>query len=301
MSNKNSIIQLSNLTKSFGKNRGVTNINLSVPKGSVFGFLGPNGAGKSTTINMILGFTSPNKGSISVFNKSVSKESINIRKNIGFLASDMSLDGSLTGLQQLEYHGRLRGNFDKKYVSELAIRLQCDLSKKIKTLSRGNHQKVALISAFMHKPELLILDEPTSGLDPIMQAEFNTLISEHKARGGTTFISSHVLSEVQELCDHIAFIRSGELIANTTMKELVEDAPRIVSVNSPDSSLEKAVNKLNGASEINVNGNAFEFIFRGNTNNLLNALTEHNILDIIIKEPELEDLFMKYYQKEGEE
>lgn len=299
MSNK-VVIELSDLTKNFGKNRGVSDINLSVTEGSVYGFLGPNGAGKSTTINMILGFIRPTSGDISVLGKNVSGSGVESRSNIGFLASDMSLDNNLTGWQQLEYHGKLRGGFDKIYVTELSKRLKCDLNKKIKTLSRGNHQKVALISAFMHKPKILILDEPTSGLDPLMQAEFNKLIFEHKARGGTTFISSHVLNEVQELCDHVAFIRNGKLIANTTMDALVKNAPRVVTINSSDESLVDSLNTLSGATEINVNNDTLSFVYRGKATPLLKTLSPHDILDITIEEPELEDLFMKYYQNESE-
>ncbi|MCK9641625.1 MAG: ABC transporter ATP-binding protein [Prolixibacteraceae bacterium] len=175
-----SIIEIKNVTKMYGSTRGIVDITLDVPKGSIFGFLGPNGAGKTTTISMLVDLIKPTKGKISIFGLDSEADSYKIRQKMGFLGSDMALDGTLTGWQQVEYFGHLRGSFDKPYISELAKKLDCDLTRKIKTLSRGNRQKVGLITALMHKPELLVFDEPTSGLDPLVQDEFNQIIFEHK-------------------------------------------------------------------------------------------------------------------------
>src|SRR3989344_4975975 len=195
------VIKLNKVTKMYGSSRGVENVSLSVKKGEIFGFLGPNGAGKTTTISLIVDLIRPTSGSIKIFGLDSVENSQEIRQRIGFLAGDFTLDDGLSGWQQLEYFGNLRGNFDKQYVRELAERLACNLNKKFKTLSKGNKQKVGLISALMHKPELLIFDEPTSGLDPLVQEEFHAIIREHQAKGGTAFISSHLLSEIQEICD----------------------------------------------------------------------------------------------------
>lgn len=295
-----SVISLQNVTKTYGKSRGVTELNLEVPSGTVFGFLGPNGAGKSTTINMLVNFTRPTSGNIHIFGKDSSTQGLVIRKDIGFLASDMALDGNLTGWQQVEYHGHLRGNYNKAYVAELAKRLNCDLSKKIKNLSRGNHQKIALISALMHKPKLLILDEPTSGLDPLIQAEFNKIILEHKAEGKSTFISSHVLSEVQELCDRIAFIKEGKIIADTTFDELADASPKKVSVICQDKTLITRIKRLSGATHIVTKDHHITFMFTGSPNDLTHTLGMYNVEDLLIEEADLETMFMKYYGNKGE-
>ena len=292
----NTVIKLQNLTKTYGSSRGVEDITLDVPKGTIFGFLGPNGAGKSTTINMLINLTRPTKGNIEIFGKDAQEFGQDIRGDIGFLSSDMALDGHLTGWQQLEYFGQLRGNFDKNYVRELAERLDCNLNRRQRNLSRGNRQKVGLISALMHKPKLLILDEPTSGLDPIIQSEFNKIILEHKTKGDTTFISSHILSEVQELCDHVAFVREGKLVANTTISELTRNAPKHVRVTLSDAKLHAAVKKLKGVSKLHVQSHTLKFAFNGDSNALLGLLAKYKVTDVSIENSDLESTFMTFYE-----
>ncbi len=293
-----SVISLKNLTKTYGKSRGVQDISLEVPEGAIFGFLGPNGAGKSTTINMLINLTSPTSGQITIFGKDSQQHGLDIRRDIGFLSSDMALDGHLTGWQQLEYFGNLRGSFDKKHVTELAKRLDCDLNRKFKALSRGNRQKVGLIQALMHKPKLLILDEPTSGLDPLIQAEFNKIILEHKAAGNTTFISSHVLSEIQELCDHVAFIREGQIVANTTVAELAKAAPKHIRLGSADPKLVKDIEKLRGVIKPKAHRHALEFGYSGDINSLMKILARHELTDASIESTDLESTFMTFYEEE---
>jgi ABC-2 type transport system ATP-binding protein len=293
------VIELSHLTKTYGKSRGVTNISLEVPEGTVFGFLGPNGAGKSTTINMLVNFTRPTSGSIKIFGKDSIKYGLSIRKDIGFLASDMALDGNLTGWQQVEYFGNLRGKCDKVYIKELSRRFDCNLGRKIKTLSRGNRQKVALISALMHKPKLLLLDEPTSGLDPLVQAEFNKIILEHKAAGNSTFISSHVLSEIQELCDRVAFIRQGEIIANKTLDELAEGSPKEIRVICSDKSLATRIKRLTGIKHLKASGKHITFSYVGSVNDLTHLFGMYNLEDLTIQEAELESTFMQFYEDDN--
>lgn len=290
-----SVIKLTNLTKAYGKSRGVTDITLEVPTGSVFGFLGPNGAGKTTTISMLVDLIRPTSGQIQLFGLDIGAHSKEIRRRVGFLSADMALDRGLSGWQQLEYLGNLRGNFDREYAAQLAERLECDLTRTFKHLSRGNRQKVALIATLMYRPELLILDEPTSGLDPITQAEFNNIILEHKATGGTVFISSHVLSEVQEVCDTVAFIRDGELVATKNIDELMNESPKLLNVTADKPLLER-LEKVAGVRAIKLSDGTLQATFQGDVNQLLAALNGHKVQDFTLSDTDLETAFMKYYE-----
>lgn len=293
------VVQLKQLTKFYGKYRGVEGVQLTVRQGTIFGFLGPNGAGKTTTISMMMSLISPTSGSVRLFGQDNEKYDTQNRAKIGYLAGDMALDAGLTGWQELEYLGNLRGSFDKAYVAELANRLQCDLTRKIKTLSRGNKQKIGLISALMHKPDLLVLDEPTSGLDPLIQAQFNEIIHEHKKAGRSAFISSHVLSEVQEICDEVGFIKEGKLIASMPLKDLFKTAPKRVSITLRGKELVD-FNKLKGVNRTEKIGNVVSFTYSGNTNQLLKLLTGQPMDDIVITDADLENVFMNYYEGEDQ-
>jgi ABC-2 type transport system ATP-binding protein len=291
------IIELKKVTKMYGKERGVLDISLDIPKGSVYGFLGPNGAGKTTTISMLIDLIHPTKGDIKIFGLDAQKNSLKIRQKLGFLGGDMALDESLTGLQQLEYFGHIHKNFDKKYIRELAGKLNCDLSRKIKSLSRGNRQKVGLISALMHKPELLILDEPTSGLDPLIQDEFNSIINEHKKQGKTVFISSHILSEVEILCDHVAFVREGELIADKPIEQITSGLPKHVKIVTKSTKLVTQLEKLPAVSHIKVKNSSIVCHFLGDINTLIKLLSADKVDDISITPPDLDTIFTKFYEE----
>jgi ABC-2 type transport system ATP-binding protein len=248
---------------------------------------------------MIMNLTHPTSGTIKLFGNDIAVHGLESRARIGFLAGDIALDKGLTGRQQLEYFGSLRGGYDKAYMQELAARLQSDLSKKIKSLSRGNRQKVGLIAALMHKPDLLILDEPTSGLDPLIQSEFNKIILEHKAAGRTTFISSHVLSEVQELCDQIAIIREGKLATNKSLQEIVNAAPRMVRITSGDTDdPAKIVEGLKGVDRLAREDHSVHFHFTGDINELIKHLGKKRLKSVTIHEADLEEIFMSYYAGE---
>lgn len=290
-------IKLEGLTKRYPNSTvdALHDVSLSVMPGQIFGFLGPNGAGKSTTITMLVGLMKPTRGIARIFGKDTEHYSLDIRKDVGYLTGDMALDKALTGWQQLEYIGSLRGNFDKTYVRELAKRLDSDLTKKIKSLSRGNRQKVGLIAALMHKPKLLILDEPTSGLDPLIQIEFNNILLEHKKAGGTAFISSHVLSEVQELCDQVAIIRKGKLVANKPLIEIVSEAPKHVRFTSTAPDPTKHIKNLKGVSQLKTNGGV-SFMYKGSADALIKALSQIPITDLHITDTDLEEIFRKYYE-----
>lgn len=280
----------------YGSVRGVKDVSLSVEAGSVMGFLGPNGAGKTTTISMLMGLIKPTSGHLSLFGQDVQTHGLEARRRIGFLAGDMSLDRGLTGWQQLEYLGNLRGGFDKSYVRDLAKRLDCKLNRKFKTLSRGNKQKVGLIAALMHKPELLILDEPTSGLDPLIQAEFNKIILDHKAAGGTVFISSHMLGEVQELCDQVAFIRQGKIVANKTLSDITSAAPKEVRLTLSQGNAKECLKGLKGVKIELFKAETVHFSYQGDQRTLLRHLAGCPVLNISIRDAELEEIFMKLYE-----
>lgn len=290
-----SVIELQNVTKMYGQIVGVKDVTLTVESGKIFGFLGPNGAGKTTTISMLVDLIRPTHGNIKIFGQDSVKDSLEIRRKIGFLAGDFALDNGLNGWQQLEYFGNLRGGFDKRYVGELAERLSCNLNRKFKTLSRGNQQKVGLISALMHKPELLIFDEPTSGLDPLVQSEFNKIVAEHKKAGKTAFISSHVLSEVQEICDEVAFISHGNLVATQSISALTAESPKLLKVAADKSTLD-AIQKLAGVTVTSHHASHIEAAYQGDINVLIAIIAKHKVKDLSLSDTDLETAFMKYYE-----
>lgn len=225
-----SVIKTSKLTKKFGEVLAVSDVDIDIKPGQITGFLGPNGAGKSTTMNILMGFISATSGEAYIFDEKVSVANIKTRKSLGFLSNNIALDRSLTARQEIEYFGNLAGGYDAKYVEHLVNKLGLDMSKKIGSLSTGNYQKVGLVIALMHKPKVLILDEPTNGLDPLVQAEFNKIILELKSQGSTIFISSHILSEVQELCDEFVFIRQGRVVAQLSRSQLAAETEQVITV-----------------------------------------------------------------------
>lgn len=292
------VIELEGLTKRYpgASVDALHEVSLSVMPGQIFGFLGPNGAGKSTTISMLVNLMQPSSGRIAIFGKNDDgQEGIDIRREVGYLTGDMALDKALTGWQQLEYIGQLRGVRHKSYVQELAKRFDSDLSVKIKSLSRGNRQKIGLIAALMHKPRLLILDEPTSGLDPLIQIEFNNILLEHKKAGGTTFISSHVLSEVQELCDQVAIIRKGKLVANKPLIEIVGEAPKHVRFTTNAANPTQYIKSLKGVSQLKTNGGV-SFMYKGSVDQLVKVLAKTPLTDLKITDTDLEEIFRRYYE-----
>lgn len=289
------VIELRGLTKQYGSARGVEGVDLDVKQGTVFGFLGPNGAGKTTTISMLVDLIRPTSGEARIFGLNCHKDGVAIRRRAGFLAGDFALDERLTGLQQLTYFDSLHGGGHQQQIRSLAQRFSSDLSRPIKTLSRGNRQKVGLISALMHDPELLIFDEPTSGLDPLIQAEFNKIVLEHKAAGKTVFISSHMLSEVQEICDEVTFIREGKIIATESMVSLAEHSPKHIRVVSSDKKLHLALQKLSGLSVIASSATKLECSYKGDVNPILNTISKFKVTDVTITDADLETIFMSYY------
>ena len=288
------IVQACNLTKRYGKNRGITNVSLGISPGEIFGFLGPNGAGKTTTLRILLDMIRPSSGSASLFGLDAHRESLRIRRRVGYLPGEFTLYGHLTGRQMLEYFASLRGGVDWSYVLQLSERLGSDLSRPMGQLSHGNKQKVGLIQAAMNRPELLILDEPTTGLDPLVQQEFFHLLDEVRSGGGTVFLSSHVLPEVERACDRVAIIRDGVLVSVEDVSAIKNIAVRRIEVtfNSP---VPDCIFERLDLHNLALTGNTMRCTVQGSIDPLIKALSRHDVTDFISREPNLEETFLAMY------
>jgi ABC-2 type transport system ATP-binding protein len=297
--NKNEIIvSVQNLSKSFSGVQVLENVDLDIYEGEVFGFLGPNGAGKTTTIRAILNVLHPDHGKIFVFGIP-SKKTKQIHKRIGYLSGDMALEDDITGGRYLRFVNHIYGGEYGSRISELARLFEVDLSEKIGNYSRGNKQRIGLMAAILHKPELLILDEPTSGFDPIMQSIFSKIILDFKKRGGTVLMSSHILSEVQELCDRVAFIKEGSIVGVKDLNGLYDKLTKRITVSSDSSSvkqLESQADRLTGLSLLKKNRTKLTFSYNGDIKKLLKFFAAQNIKDIMIEEPDLEEIFLDFYK-----
>ena len=292
------------LTKSYGKSRGIVTLDLEVQPGEVFGFLGPNGAGKSTTIRVLLDLIRPTTGRALVLGLDSHRDTLAIQARSGYLPGELSLYPALTGGETLRYLANLRGGVDWSRVDELCERLDCDLDKKVADLSSGNKRKLGLIQAFMHRPELLILDEPTSGLDPLVQHEFYALVDEVRDAGQTVFLSSHVLPEVQRVCDRVAFIREGALIALEDVSSLTGRAVREIEVVFAEPVPPSAFEGVPGVTQVSVNGkgsNTLRFTVTGSLDAAIKKLSEFPVLDLTSRLPDLEDVFMTFFAEGGDD
>ncbi len=294
-------IHTEGLTKYYGKNRGIENVNLDVRVGEVFGFLGPNGAGKSTTIRTLLDEIRPTAGAATILGMDTHKDAVDIRRKIGYIPADLALYPNLTGKDTLTYFANLRGGVDWSYVDELADRLGSDLSRKVGDLSTGNRQKVGVIQAFMNRPSLLIMDEPTSGLDPLVQSEFQAMVREVTAEGRTVFLSSHTLSEVQRVADRVGIIRDGFLITVESVTDLRSKAMRQVEfvLDSPADASD--FESLAGVRNVLARDNHVEMAFDGDMGALLKVATDrYGVADIRTSEADLEEIFLTYYHSDEE-
>ena len=288
-------IEIRNLTKYYGKARGITELNLSVEEGEYFGFIGPNGAGKSTTIRMMLGLISPTSGNAQIFGRDVVKEKEAILAETGYLPSEAVFYPGMKVRDVLKFSADLHRKDCSKNASKLCDRLQLDVSRKVDELSFGNRKKVAIVCALQFDPRLLILDEPTSGLDPLMQHEFFDILREHHENGTTIFISSHILSEIQHNCTRAGVIREGRLIACDRVEALSRTNARRISVHG-----QIDLDGLDGVRDVSCADQAVSFLYSGDIRHLLRRLSESSITDLSISEPDLEEIFLHYYQKEGE-
>jgi ABC-2 type transport system ATP-binding protein len=295
--NNEVVINTTRLTKYYGAQLGISEVDLAVNRGEVFGYLGPNGAGKTTTIRTLLDFIRPTGGSAAIFGLDARQSSVAIHRRIGYLNGELSLYDDMTGADLLRYLGNLRGGLDWKYVQELAARFQCDLPRRIQGLSLGNKQKLGLLQAFMHKPELLILDEPTNGLDPLMQHEFYDLLNETKKEGRTIFLSSHILPEVEKVCDRVGIIRQGKLITVETIESLKSHSIRQLEIHFAAPVPKENFVNIPGVRDIIIRDNLLTCTVVGSLDALVKAAARFEVVNIISHEASLEDIFMTYYSE----
>ncbi len=291
------MINISNLTKYYNKNaRGIIDVSLEVEEGEVFGFIGPNGAGKSTTVRTLLNFIFPTSGSAEVMGLDIIKDTVEIRKNVGYIPSEVNYYNDMIVKDFLVYSTKYHTDEYEERINYLADKIELDLTRKIGDLSFGNKKKVAIVAAFAYEPKILILDEPTSGLDPLMQSKFFELLEEERKRGATIFFSSHVLSDVQRICDRVGIIKEGRLIKIESIDDILKTQAKNVKVVSDNLKLKKSKKIIN----LKQNGNRYNFVYKGKVDDLIKLLSGAHIIDMSITEPTLEEIFMHYYFKEDE-
>ncbi len=294
------IIQTNQLTKSYGRSRGIIDVTFSIQEGEVFGFLGPNGAGKTTTMRVLMGLLRANSGSATIGGLDCWKESTEVKKLVGYLPGEFTFDPGLRGAQIIEYLGHLRGGVDQANVRALIERLDFDPSKRFREYSRGNKQKLGLVQALMHKPRLLILDEPTSGLDPLNQQEFYKILAEVHAEGHTVFLSSHILPEVEHTCDRVAIIREGRLVKIDHVSALKDIRQHDVEISfgGPASvewfkNVAGVVKVAQGADE-----RTLQLSVQSDLTEIIQIAGQHSATNIDTHEPSLEEVFLRFYQPE---
>ncbi|MDF2868437.1 MAG: transporter related [Anaerocolumna sp.] len=290
------VIEINNLTKSYGNSRGITDVSFQVTEGEIFGFIGPNGAGKSTTIRTLLGLIYPDSGTATIFGKNCTTHP-EVRKELGYLPSEVFYYDNMRVIDLLEYSASFYKKNCSKRIQELSKIMDLDLKKKIEDLSFGNKKKVGIVQGLLHEPKLIILDEPTSGLDPLMQQKFFELMEEENKKGATIFFSSHILSEVQRMCSRVAFIKDGKLIKLEKMSNLQDNSYKRIHLEARKT-MEGESFKVPGVNDLKVKENSVDFIFKGNLNDILRKITEFDLRNISITEPDLEEIFLHYYAKE---
>jgi ABC-2 type transport system ATP-binding protein len=295
------------LTKYYGHVRGVEDLDMEVHRGEVFGFLGPNGAGKTTTLRLLLDLIRPDKGRASILGMDVRAERTAVHRTIGYLPGELAMWPDLTGADNLEYLARLRGGVDAAYLTQLLERLDVDATRRFREYSRGNKQKVGLVQAFMHRPQVLLLDEPTSGLDPLVQNVFHDLVCEAAADGRTVFLSSHVLSEVERMCHRAGIIRDGRLVSVAKVGELGVGAVHLVEFSLRSAVSTEAFAAVPGLRDVAVRvpvvgadgATVITATLTGDPRPLLEALLPYDLVDFESRRPSLEELFLAFYDTEG--
>jgi ABC-2 type transport system ATP-binding protein len=294
------VIRIKDLKKYFGKVKAVDGISLDVKKGEVFGFLGPNGAGKTTTIRCILDFIHPTGGSIKILGQDHHVSSVMLKKHLGYLSGESELYGNMKVREYLNYilslHGEKVDKLSVKYITYVhQFNLQDSLKRKIKTLSRGNKQKVSLIAALMTEPDILIMDEPTSGLDPLMQEEFYKILNDMRKKGKTIFMSSHILSEVEKICDRAAIIKEGKIIAIEDIQDLHKKGLLNILVETKEKIQKEIFERIDSVSEILTAGKETKIVVKGSPDKVIKELAKYSVKRIEIKHADLEEIFIEFY------
>jgi ABC-2 type transport system ATP-binding protein len=294
------VILASGLSKDFGSGRGLFDLDLEVAQGEVFGFLGPNGAGKSTTMRLLLDLIRPTAGSARVLGLDPRRDGIEIHRRVGFLPGDFALYPKLPGRAVLDYLARLRGGVDSRVRDSLVERFDADLDRPVRQLSTGNRQKLGLIQAFMHEPELLILDEPIAGLDPLVQQSFHALLGEVSAQGRTVFLSSHTLSEVERVTHRLAILRRGRLVVVDSLENLRNVASQRLDIEFAESVGAAEFQALPGVTDVVINDRTLTISFEGSADAVVKAAARHEVRSIRPREDDLEDIFLRYYEEAPE-
>ncbi|HYH93738.1 MAG TPA: ABC transporter ATP-binding protein [Candidatus Saccharimonadales bacterium] len=289
------VIHTDRLTKTYGVHRGITELDLDVQPGEIFGFLGPNGAGKTTTMRVLLDLIRPTSGRAEIFGIETTADPVAIHRRLGYLPGEFDLYDRLTGGDTIAYFANLRGGVDRGYAAELVERLDLDPSRRFKEYSKGNKQKVGLVVALQHRPDLLILDEPTSGLDPLVQQTFFELVREARSDGRTVFLSSHVIDEVDRTCDRVAIIREGRLVQVDRIEAIRRLAFHHVELSFSDPVAPAIFESLDGVSEVRAQGSTIEMRVNGPIGAVIAAAAPHGLLDVVSREPNLEDVFLAQY------
>jgi ABC-2 type transport system ATP-binding protein len=286
------------LTKRFGRTVALDSLDLEVPSGVVFGYLGPNGAGKTTTLRLLMGLLRPTSGSVTVLGIDVQAEPTAVHRRVGYLPGDFVADPQMTAWEYLQYLGRLRGGVSEVAIDELVERFSLDRSRRIGTLSRGNRQKIGLVQAFMHHPDLLVLDEPTSGLDPLMQREFMALLGERRDAGATVVLSSHILTEVAEIAESVAIIRSGRLVVVDQVEALERRAARRIELDFAELPPNGVLEQVPGVRDVKVVGSMAHLVVEGSTDELVKVAAPYGVRNIVTHEADLEQIFLSFYGEE---
>lgn len=293
------VISIKNLTKYYGKARGIIDVSFDVEPGEIFGFIGPNGAGKSTTIRTLLALIYPTSGSASIFGLDCIKNAPKIAERIGYLPSEVFYYDGMKVKDLLSYSASFYKKDCSQRIVELSERMDLDLTRKIEDLSFGNKKKVAIVQGLIHSPDLIILDEPTLGLDPLMQQEFFSLLEEENRRGATVLMSSHILSEVQKICSRVAIIKEGKIVTVEKISTLKSTSYLRVRLESAEP-VDAIFTNMEGVSDFHRENGGYTLMYRGDINKLIHSLSRINLMNIRIDEPELEEIFLHYYAKEGE-
>src|SRR2546428_11882720 len=296
------IIEVEKLTKSYGGKRGIAEVSFRLDEGGVFAFLGPNGAGKTTTIRVLMALLHADTGSARSAGKDCWQDSVEIKRLIGYVPGEPALDPNLTGGQILEYFAHLRGGVDQAYLRQLIHRFELDTSRKFRQYSTGNKRKVVLIQAFMHRPRLLILDEPTNGLDPLNQQEFDRMVKEVRDEGRTVFLSSHILSEVEQTCTRVGIIREGHLVRIGSVTELKDIKRYEVMITFAEVVPAEAFKTLDGVERVEAlaDGHTLRLTMQGGADAVIKAAAQHSVVTLTSHEPSLEDIFLRYYEGDGQ-
>jgi len=290
------VIEINNLTKYYGAERGIIDVSFNVEEKEIFGFIGPNGAGKSTTLRTLLALIYPTSGSAKIFGKDCIKHGPEIKKEIGYLPSEVFYYDKMKVIDLLNYSASFYQKDCGKRIKELADIMDLDLHKNIDDLSFGNKKKVGIVQGLLHDPKLIILDEPTSGLDPLMQQKFFELLQEENEKGATILFSSHILGEVQRLCDRVAIIKEGRIIQLEKISALQENNYKKIKVETTANINEDYFN-IGGVSNLEVKQKIISFLFRGDINSIMKKISEIEIINVWIEEPDLEEIFLHYYEK----